>query len=272
MKYTVMQACQKLGVTRRMLRFIEEKKLMDKKSYENKNNRYREYDEDDLDRIWVIKLLQGMGFSFDEIVEMTKNPNFDWFGALANKIESMEEEKRAVEKRIGYAKAMKLLGIIPYGPKEKGSMTVKEYLESSMQRLNTEINPEMDLMYDYIEQQKREQKMREESILEMNLFDPKLGVIITYHYIEIVEKMDLGYIHPEVQEKVKKIYGIMHEIFLEKLDDDVSPKRFARNVMSQFFGADIAYQNKLLFGERGCEFLANAIAYFGGYANYEEIE
>lgn len=270
MKYTVMQACQKLGVTRRMLRFIEEKGLMDKKSYENKNNRYREYDEDDLDRIWVIKLLQGMGFSFDEIVEMTKNPDFDWFGALADKIESMEEEKKVVEKRIGYAKAMKLLGIIPYGPKEKGSMTIREYLEKSMSTLNTETDPEMKVMYDYIEQEKKEQEERGQAILGM--VDPKQIIKVNYYYINIVEKMELGYSHPEIQEMVKKIYEIMRAIFLEKLEDEVSPKRFARNAMSQFFGADIAYHNNQMFGERGCEFLANAIAYFGGYANYEEIE
>lgn len=262
MKYTVKQACEKLGVTRRMLRFIEEKGLMDKKSYENKDNRYREYNDDDLDQIWFIKLLQGMGFSFDEIVDMTQNPDFDWFGALAEKVSLMETEIKNIEKRLGYAKAMKYLGIIPLGPKDKGSMKVKDYLDSIMEKLNTENDPKMKMGYDYIEQQKQ---------MLTDTIDPKKAIIINYYYIQITEKMDLGYQHPDIQEYVKAIYEIMRAIIFDELNEEISPQRFARNAMSQFFGADISYQNQIMFGERGCEFLANAIAYFGGYANYEEI-
>lgn len=273
MKYTVKQVCQELGVTRRMLRFIEEKGLMDKASYENKGNGYREYSENDLDRIWVIKLLQGMGFSFDQIVEMTDNPDFDWFSALADKIKSMENEKLVIEKRIGYAKAMKLLGIIPYGLKEGETMTIRDFLEKAMDSLNVETDKEMKLVYDYIEQQKREQLARERDFLELT--DPKLGIVsikVSYYYVNIIENKDLGFTHSKIQGLVKEIYEIMHAYFLNDLGTEMSPLMFAKHTLPQFSGADVAFNNKQIFGENGCEFLANAIAYFAGYTNYEDIE
>ncbi len=34
---------------------------------ENKGGQYRDYDDDDIDRIWTIRVLQGMGYSIKEI-------------------------------------------------------------------------------------------------------------------------------------------------------------------------------------------------------------
>ena len=64
MGYKVKWVEDNLGVTRKALRGFEEAGLMPK----NIGRQYRDYDEDDIDRIWTIRVLQGMGYKLKEIV------------------------------------------------------------------------------------------------------------------------------------------------------------------------------------------------------------
>ena len=48
---------------------FEEVGLMPK----NTGHRYRDYDEDDIDRIWKIRVFQGMGFTLKEIASMVND-------------------------------------------------------------------------------------------------------------------------------------------------------------------------------------------------------
>lgn len=64
MGYKVKWVEDNLGVTRKALRGFEEAGLMLK----NQGRQYRDYDEDDIDRIWTIRVLQGMGYKLKEIV------------------------------------------------------------------------------------------------------------------------------------------------------------------------------------------------------------
>ena len=77
MGYQVKWVEEHLGVTRKALRIYEEKGLMPK----NEGGQYRRYDEDDIDRIWAIKVLQGMGYTLNEIVDVVSvasSENFDF--------------------------------------------------------------------------------------------------------------------------------------------------------------------------------------------------
>ena len=66
MGYSVKWVEENLGVTRKALRGFEQIGLMPK----NKDRKARDYDDGDLDRIWSIRVLQGMGYTLKEIVEM----------------------------------------------------------------------------------------------------------------------------------------------------------------------------------------------------------
>ena len=52
--YKVKWVEDNLGVTRKALRVFEKANLMP----ENKDGQYRDYDDDDIDRIWTIRVLQ----------------------------------------------------------------------------------------------------------------------------------------------------------------------------------------------------------------------
>lgn len=78
MKYTVKWLEDNLGITRKTLRNYETKGLISAESSRNPINNYREYDDEDIDRIWSIKILQGVGYSLSEIRELIENPNSDF--------------------------------------------------------------------------------------------------------------------------------------------------------------------------------------------------
>lgn len=51
----------------------------------NEGGQYRKYDEEDIHRIWYIKVLQAMGFTLNEIADMINNEECDFDTLLAKK-------------------------------------------------------------------------------------------------------------------------------------------------------------------------------------------
>lgn len=106
MGYQVKWVEENLGVTRKALRNFERLGLMPP----NEGRAYRDYSDEDIDKIWAIRLLQGMGYSLKEIVDISKDENFDFDTSIVKKIEELEEKKSMVEKHLGYAQNIKLTG------------------------------------------------------------------------------------------------------------------------------------------------------------------
>jgi len=82
MGYKVKWVEDNLGVTRKALRGFEKAGLMP----ENRERKYRDYDDDDIDRIWTIRVLQGMGYSIKEIVDMVNDEEFDFDKSIGQKV------------------------------------------------------------------------------------------------------------------------------------------------------------------------------------------
>mgnify|MGYP003299587528 CR=1 FL=1 len=79
MGYKVKWVEDNLGITRKALRVFESAGLMPK----NEGSKYRDYTEDDIDRLWTIRVLQGMGYTLKEIAQMCSFehiPIFIFFG------------------------------------------------------------------------------------------------------------------------------------------------------------------------------------------------
>ena len=89
MGYKVKWVEDNLGVTRKALRVFEKAGLMP----ENKGGQYRDYDDDDIDHIWTIRVLQGMGYSIKEICDMVTDDGFDFDTSISQKVEQLEEKK-----------------------------------------------------------------------------------------------------------------------------------------------------------------------------------
>ena len=86
MKYSVNWVEKNLGLSRKVLRIYEEKGLMDKSTFQNPENKYREYSDKDIEQIWCYRMLQGVGYTLNDIVEMTQNVDFDFQVSLSERI------------------------------------------------------------------------------------------------------------------------------------------------------------------------------------------
>ena len=52
----------------------------------------------------------------------------------------------------------------------------------------------------------------------------------------------------------------------------MTKEQFARLESSSYIYGDVARMKEREYGKEGCLFIADAIAVFGGYGSYEEVE
>lgn len=138
MGYQVKWVEDNLGVTRKALRVFEKAGLMP----ENKGAQYRDYDDDDIDRIWAIRVLQGMGYSIKEIGDMVSDDGFDFDTSISQKVVQLEAKMTELKRHLGYAKTIKLTGRFPLRPKKMGDVKFEEFQNNAIERWNISGDPQ----------------------------------------------------------------------------------------------------------------------------------
>lgn len=105
--YQISQFSKISGLTVKALRYYDEQGML-KPSYRNKNTLYRYYDDNDLKKAHLIRLLRSLGFSISEIKEVleTVNNEPDLTYILQEKIANIKKnilrEKELIKKINGY--------------------------------------------------------------------------------------------------------------------------------------------------------------------------
>lgn len=272
MGYHVKWVQENLGVSRKALRVFEEEGLMPK----NQGRQYREYSEEDIDRIWAIRVFQGMGYSLKEIAAISEDENFDFHQSITEKVQKLEEKKADVERHLGYAQMIKFSGRLPTRPREMGRVKFDDFQEKALDGWNINATPfgsEAKAAFDSLMNLPEDQWGENElGVLLQFLMDmgeqlKNPSLIMTNEVLPraIIKRVELGADHPEVQLLVKLLFEEMFEA-----DPDVTPRQFGRLGSSSFMEGDIGISNQKRFGVEGCEFIADAIAIFGGFKNYED--
>ena len=276
MGYKVKWVEDNLGISRKALRNYEKFGLMP----ENKDGRYRDYSDEDIDRIWAIRIYQGMGYSLSELVDLTESDKETIEASLEKKIRELEEKKAKIEEHIGYAQAAKFTGRIPARPKNMGDVTFDEFHKNALSQWNVNATPEM-------------KKAKEVADLFLNTPDEALteidiGKLLTFlidmqkvvsnwdlFFIErvipyeILKRKDKGPSDEEVQLLIKMLYD--NRISMHGFEG-LSKEQFVRFESSSYISGDIARFRERECGKNGCLFIADAIAIFGGYSCYDEVE
>jgi len=273
MGYNVKWVEDNLGITRKALKGYEQHGLMPK----NMNKKARNYDDDDLNRIWGIRVLQGMGYTLKEISLMIQKEDFDFEQSLGAKIEELEVKRRKLEQHLGYAKTIKFTGRFPCRPNTMGEVQFDEFHKQSLEKWNMENDPRTE------EYQKIAETFLEKTPEELEntdlgrmlfIMERALTIGVDTMLIEyvlpkvIARKVECGVAHPEVQLMVKMLYENMKTI---NQVEDMSVKEFARIVSTSFMSGDISKIKTNNLSKKESEFIAGAIAYFGGYETYEAL-
>ncbi len=278
MGYKVKWVEDNLGITRKALRVFEDAGLMPKNgARKHESNKYRDYTEDDIDRLWTIRVLQGMGYTIKEIRQMISDEKFDFDNSIAEKIKELEKEKDKLERHLGYAKAIKMTGRFPSRPAKMGEIKFDDFQEKAIEGWNI-INDPQSAEYQKIAESylsKTPEELEDTDLGRMLAFLEELATMDTDKLLTeyvlpkaIVKRKALGPKHPDIQLLLKLIYE-NQSAFLE--GQTMTQKQFSRFYSSSYLCGDIAKMKSGDFTEDERFFIAEATAVFGGYENYNAL-
>lgn len=282
MKYTVKWLEDNLGITRKTLRNYETKELISAESSRNPINNYREYDDEDIDRIWSIKILQGVGYSLSEIRELIENPNSDFYKSISKKVVDLEKKRDEITSFIEFAKTIKLTSRVPT-TKKIGSVTFSEFMDYSRENWNFYVEPKATSYLEAIEsiQNMKSQEFAEYDIGRLEALADLMGdyqemqrTCTINAYYQVLANMQMSDFKSElVQMTVQQLYSFLaKEETAKKIGEKFTPAFFAKYTAPFFLeGSDIGKMNIATYGLEGAEFIANAIAFFGGFTSLEDL-
>lgn len=273
MGYSVKWVDEHLGITRDMLRYYEKEKLLPVAETRNPTNKYRDYSEEDIERIWGIKLLIGIGFSAKEIREFGSNPDFSFYEVMTGKVEQLEKRRDEILTYLGFAKTIQMTGRVPNTTRVE-SMKFDDFIEHSRQNWNAFNDPQdrrfMDAADTILDKHSEEWDASDVKRI-MDIYgdiDPEEMVYIQTiggYYQVIVDMKPLGYSCDTVQTVVKYLYEYMLTYIEPEFKEKFTPLYFADRQVSSFIDSGFAAMNERNYGKDGCLFIAQAIATFGGY-------
>lgn len=277
MGYKVKWVEDHLGVSRKALRGFEEAGLMPP----NEAGKYRDYDDDDLDRIWAIRLLQGMGFTLKDIAsfiaQLENDDDFVFENTLAQKIEELEKKKQKIERHLGYARTIKLTGRFPARPAQMGEMKFDDFQEKALEGWNLANDPQaaeyQKLAEAFLTKPQEEidnSDLGRLLVMLEHMASMDTSFLMAQHVLpaEIAKRKDLGANHPEIQLLVKMLYDSIRTI--DQLGD-MSAAQFARFFSSSYFSGDVAKMASQRFCKEEAEFIAEALSIFGGFESYDAL-
>lgn len=274
MGYKVKWVEENLGVSRKALRNFEKHGLMPA----NEGGAYRDYSDEDIERIWAIRLFQGMGYTLKELVKLSESDDFDFDASLEKKIQELENEKAKIEKHLGYAQHIKLTGRFPSRPKNMGTITFEEFQEKSLNQWNVNSDPEAkkyqkiaNLILNTPEDELKDTDIGRlfEFLIELQEQISDMDLLFIEKVIpnEIIKRIENG---PE-DEEVQLLVKMMYENRISSISD-MAKSQFVRFESSSYISGDIARMHEKEYGKDGCWFIADAIAVFDGYSCYDEVE
>ena len=277
MGYKVKWVEDNLGVTRKALRVFEKAGLMP----ENKGHQYRDYDDDDLDRIWTIRVLQGMGYSIKEIVDMVSDDEFDFDASISQKVVQLEEKMVEMERHLGYAKTIKLTGRFPLRPKKMGNVKFEDFQNDAIERWNISADSQgeayaqlADTIISKLPEEWADSDLgRILSVFEM-MKSMDSDLLLAEHVLPkaICKRKALGANHLDIQLMVKLIYENQNALCRSQgMESEMTIKQFAHFYSSSYLAGDIAKMKASEYSEEDCEFIAEAVSIFAGYKNHDEL-
>ena len=268
MGYSAKWVLDNLGITRDALRYYEKEELMPK----NENGKYRDYNDEDIERLWGIKLLIGIGFHAKEISDFMKNPDFDFDKAISEKVKKLEEEYNEKAMYLKFANTIKLTGLIPTVSK-MGNSRFNDFLAYAHENFNiyadTKIPSFIKLSNKFISKESEEITDEDKQFISeiFNSSEEMIPVYAIHGYYQVISDMrDLGYDSDTVQKVVKLLLEYIYDNLVKDKPDGGIPLQFmAKHIAESFLCGDTAMYNERNYGKEGCLFIAKALAFYGGY-------
>ena len=262
-----------LGITRKTIYYYEKCGFI--KPVVDQENRYRYYSDEEIEKIWFIKLLISWGFTTEELNDVIFTENFedniDLSSILDQKICKLEKNRKEIDLLITAAKYVKLTGSIPY-PKKMGELSFYDYLETIQKELIIPFQQfENSYSYESIQNTVKNMDNSDESllseltnVLDKSQFDLDLLFSIFNIIITICSNTQLDSADKHIQQLVKEMHMATIRLFGDYDKNITSVDYFCEKAQVYFWntGSDLNRMSIKLFGEQKCEFLSLAIFFY----------
>ena len=267
---------ENLGISRESVRHYKDKGLFIKCQDVGAN--CYEYSDEEIQRIWCIKLLLAIGYSTDEVKKILETPEFDFYDSISANIEKLENMKQDLEKYIQFAETIKTTGRMP-DVEKLVSTKFRDFINSTGGSWNLYSDSKMAKTADIVKKMAEgKEHMVAEELMENDAIWSNEEVIVAVnvgaYYRLLIELSNNDYKSENVQAVVKLLYKFLSEnTEMTQYKEKFTPRKFADHFAMTFVpGSDIAKLNLKEFGTEPSLFIANAIAYFGGYDSVNDIE
>ena len=272
--YTVKWIEDNLGITRKTIRYYEDNGLISK-NLRNPLNNYRDYDESDIDRIWSVKTLMKIGYTAKEVKGLIHTKGNNFYASLSDKIDELERKCKEYEQYCEFAKTIKLTGRIPV-TNEYGSIKFDNFISYACEKFNFYADETITDTISIGEKtnQFNTSHITSEDIEKLEKITKQVQIYTFHAHCNVLSNLcTLKHSDYAVQKVVEIMYNdFCNFLKQEGMDSFISKVQFADHMISNFYDdGDIAKANKIAYGEKECKFIADAIAYFGGYESSEKL-
>lgn len=271
---------ENLGITRNALRYFESQGLIP----ENVGGKYREYSDKEVNKIWLIKRLQGIGYSAKEISDIFTHEDYDMKASLDKKICELEKKRKDIDDSLGYARQIRLTGQLPVGSNKIGELTCEEVQNQAVKEWNVNNNPTLEKMERFMDDyNKSPQEDCESETLTENDPNDLLDLIYqlfqaisptkasTYSVLlsQLIKRKDLGAKDTEVQLLIKMLCENMVES--DQNCANIDSKRYCKEIAYLYQFGSIGENNQKIYGKETCDFISDACAIHGGYKDFIDL-
>lgn len=264
MSYSIKWVKENLGITLKAIRYYEDEGLIPK----NIKGKRREYNEDELNRLWSIKILIGIGYTAKEIREnIMNNLKFNFYESISEKIEELEKKSRDCQLYLNFAKTIKLTGRIP--TTELGSMKFDDFIKYSRENWDffsdETLIPGIEKIFlkEHQEMNKNDLEKISEQIESFGIENMYRALSIQAYLYIISGLKNLKPNHPLVELAVMTFYKYVSENhILLGFDRPMTISEFVKYFNPSSFEGDIGIMNERNFGKDGVLFISEALANF----------
>lgn len=267
MGYSMKWVESHLGITRKAIEGYQNKELISRPNFRE----YHNFSDDDLDRIWTIRVLNKIGFGLDEIKSIFDG-SVDFQDSFEKKYKSLVKSQEETDQYLKFAEYIRLTGEMPCRPKDFSTMN-KDYLTEKVLPITSDIDVNqvdglLNLCFE-TEECSCEDMINALESAKILLEERSACFIIDGYVKSIIRRIDKSFDNAEIQ----LMANLLYEEILE-LDPELqgaTKEQIGRIFAKRFVEGKIGEVNVKKYGEAECCFVANVLSVFAGYKNYDDM-
>lgn len=268
MKYDIPWLFKNLGITRKTV--IEYYATKNGFLIPDKGEKYnKEFTAEEVQWIWIIKTLVGLGYSHNSIKEMIdkikKGEEIVFEDGAKKAVERIERKIGELKRNLETAKFIEKTGRLPM-VREIGEMPIKDFIEYAQNTFSFKNSGSLNVMKFLTADATIEDLNEDEENYRLVILSARFEGAQEIFYKRIIKEKD------KAQEIINEFYEYTIEYF-HKLgnQDDISKYEFSYSFSPMFFEGELGKHWDDFLGRENRIYINKEMAIFGNRSEYEGI-